>query len=79
VNNPADVVVAALTAARESNVASIRAIDAVLAIITPAEKPVETTEEVVEGDCTHENAPKISTGAGVFRVCECGYQEQIVS
>jgi hypothetical protein len=74
-----NVVVLALQAARESNLASIRAIDAVLEIIAPAQKPVEATEDVVEGDCTHANAPKISTGAGVFRVCECGYQEQIVS
>jgi len=74
-----NVVVLALQAARESNLASIRAIDAVLEIIAPAQKPVETTEDIAQGNCTHENAPKISTGAGVFRVCECGYQEQIVS
>jgi len=74
-----NVVVLALQAARESNLASIMAIDAVLEIIAPAQKPVEATEDVVEGDCTHENALKISTGAGVFQVCECGYQEKIVS
>ena len=65
-----NVVIESLRAARASNEASIKAIDAVLAMLIKATPPTD------ESECNHTKAVKVATGGGTFRVCECGYQEQ---
>ena len=65
-----NLVIESLRAARASNEASMKAIDAVLAMLIKATPPTN------DGECDHIKAVKVSTGGGTFRVCECGYQEQ---
>lgn len=77
----AEVVIQSLRAARASNEASIRAIDAVLAILEPkpatgAEMRVEPEPEPEgEPSCKHVGAVKVDSRDGKWLVCgDCGDQ-----
>ena len=68
----AEVVIQSLKAARASNEASIRAIDAVLAILEP--RP-ETGAEIEHAPCAHAGAVKVESRDGRWLVCgDCGEQ-----
>jgi len=72
-----DVVLGALGAAKQSNIASIRAIEAVERMLAPVEEyQPEVTPEVEpepEG-CQHTNAIEVHSMTQAYKVCECGEQ-----
>lgn len=72
-----NIVIASLKASREASLASIKSIDAVLAMLTQqkvTQEPEKETQD--EKSCNHRQAISFATKGGSYRVCECGYQEQ---
>lgn len=70
-----DIILKSITAAKAANLAAIHALDAVERMLEPQPSPESPTPKP-DGECTHEGAILVSTSAGTFKVCECGFQSQ---
>lgn len=71
-----DPILITIKAAKAANLAAIQALTAVEQML--GEKVLENKpnlpDEKPEG-CQHEKSVEVSTGAGRFKICECGHQE----
>jgi hypothetical protein len=78
--NELDIILKSITAAKAANLAAIHALDAVERMLEPKPSaetlPIEPATAIAS-ECTHGGAVLINTSAGTFRVCECGFQEQL--
>lgn len=77
-----DIIIQTITAAKQANIAALRALEAVEQMLVPpaadeetSKTPTETTETPTE--CQHADAVKVSTVEGDYLVCGCGVQNKI--
>lgn len=70
-----DLVLKSIEAAKQANLASVKALEAVEQMLKAAEPELALGEG--SSECTHETASLINTSAGTFQVCHCGWQIQL--
>jgi len=83
-SNPPEIeaVRAAIRAARESNLAAIRALEVVEAVFSPRPEPTpqvvpDLVSDLIPEGCQHEEALTLQTATGTYVVCPCGEQRLV--
>ena len=79
--NEIDAILFTIKAAKAANQAAIQALTAVeqmlgKRVLENAPEQTQETKQQPEG-CQHQKAVEVSTGAGRFKICECGYQQEV--